>query len=157
MISFLFFFLLTYEKLGEHGCRPLGQPGHHTMAGTERRRRAAAREGKAGHRDVCCARRLRACSYGNGVHNGEHVDVHYYLMLWLHRERWKEALCKFNWRTARARACHDRASTVTTSARVGAGLRRSSAKDAQRSRKERRVMCDAVSERRLGFSLYSRR
>ena len=33
MISFLFIFLLTYEQLGEHGCRLPGQPGHRTTAG----------------------------------------------------------------------------------------------------------------------------
>ena len=86
MISFLFIFLLTYEQLGEHGCRLPGQPGHRTTAGMERRRRTAAREGKAGRRDARCARRLRACSYGNGVHNDEHVGVHYYMILWLHGE-----------------------------------------------------------------------
>ena len=52
----------------------------------ERRRRTAAREGKAGRGDARCTRRLRACSHGNGVHNDEHVGVHYYMILWLHGE-----------------------------------------------------------------------
>ena len=86
MISFLFFFLLAYEKQSEHGCRPPGRPDHRTPARTERRRHTAAREGKASRREARCARRLRACSYGNDVHNDERVDVHYYMILWLHGE-----------------------------------------------------------------------
>ena len=85
MISFLFFFLLTYEKQSEHGCRPSGRPDHRTRR--ERNGGGVPQLGKAKLAAEMSAARA-VCELARTVmtYTDERIDVHYFLILLLHGE-----------------------------------------------------------------------